>query len=196
MKAITLLTLLGLLAFSQTFLWKPFEFKPYERYIYDYRETFRGKKASGGYEITVRREGDSFKVAIKGAYRNWSESVRVKVRDVYELSGFVLMRMYFDYPWLVPLGRTILSRGIVKALTSKPVDWSFGKRKVDEDTIRIVRECKYGNLKGRMIELIRKREVFFRICVSASASLPIYVYRKSESGDVFEIRLVEYSDLK
>ena len=196
MKAITLLTLLGLLAFSQIFIWEPFKFKPYERYIYDYREIFRGKRASGGYEITVKEENKSFKVSIKGAYKRWSGSVETQIKNAYELSGFVLMRMYFDYPWLIPLGRTILSRSLVKALTSRPVDWSFGRKKVNENTVRIVRECKYGNLKGRMIELTKKGEVFFRICASTSASLPIYLYRKDDRGNVFEIRLVEYSDLK
>ncbi len=196
MKAIRLITLTSVIAFSQPFLWEPYKFKPYERYIYEYRETFRSKPASGGYEITIRKEGSSFKVSIKGAYKRWGGSISARVKDAYELSGFVLMRMYFDYPWLVPLGRTILSRGLVKVLISKPIDWSLGRKKIDDDTLRTVKVCKAGNLKGRMVEIVEKGEVSFRLCASPSASLPIYLYKKTREGDVFEIRLLEYSDVK
>ena len=196
MKVIEFLTLTGALVLSQGFVWEPYRFKPYERYIYEYREIFKGKPASGGFEIIIRKEKSSFRVSIKGAYRKWSGSVSGNFRDVEELSGFVLMRMYFNHPWLTPLGRTLLSRGLIRVLTSKPVDWSLGRKKIDEGAFRVVRECEFGNMKGRMLEILERGEVIFRMCVSPAASMPVYLYKRSGKGEVFEIKLIEYSDLK
>ena len=196
MKAISLLTLTGALGLSQDFVWEPYRFKPYERYIYEYKEVLGGKPASGGFEIIVRRGRGSFRVSIKGTYRKWKGSVSRNFGNAEELSGFILMKMYFDHPWLIPLGRTVLSRGLVRILTSKPIDWSPGRKRVDGMTFRVVRECEVGNLRGRMLEIVEKGEVYFRMCASPSASMPVYLYRKSGKGDAFEIKLIEYSDLK
>lgn len=194
--------IVGTLAFypvispASDFVWTPYKFKPYERYIYDYSEVFKGKKGSGGFEIVIERKGGSFQVTLIGGYREWSGVVKTEVKNAEELSGFVLMRMYFDHHWLIPLGRTILSRGLVKLLIRKSIDWTLGKFKVDKEKVRIVRRCAYGNLKGRMLEVLKKEERVFALCASSKASMPIYLYRKTEGGNSFEIKLVEYSDLK
>ncbi len=92
------------------------------------------------------------------------------------------MRMYFDYPWLIPLGRTILSRGLVKALTSGDLNWGLGERKLRDGSVRVVKRCSIGKLTGRMLEVVRKGEVIFRLCASPEASLPIYLLKRSPRG--------------
>jgi len=198
MKALTALTLtVSLISFNQTGLYeKLYKFKDYERYIYDYHEIFQSRESRGRFEIVIKHQGDAFEVSIVGSYRNWRGSISKKFRDAYEISGFILLRMYFDHYWLIPLGRTLFLRGLVKTLSSKKLDWNLGRKKVGKDIVRKVRECKVGGLKGRMMELVRRQEVVFRLCVSPQDSLPIYVYRKTEEGNVYEIKLLEYSDLK
>jgi len=184
MKAIGALALASAFLLSQTFSWQPYEFKPYERYVYEYRELFRGKEHIGSYEIHIEKEGDNFKVSIRGAYRVWEGYISKSFKDAHELSGFVLMKMYFGYPWLIPLGRTVLSRGLIKVLTSEPIDW------------KLLKECRFGNLRGRMLEVKGGKSALLRVCVSPSASLPIYVYRGTQEGNAFEIKLLEYSEVK
>jgi len=106
------------------------------------------------------------------------------------------MRMFFDYYWLIPLGRTVFSRGLVKVLMSSPIDWTIGRRRIEEGVLATVIECSTGNLKGRMLELSKEEGELLKICASPSASLPIYVFRQERSGNLYEIKLVEYSDVK
>jgi hypothetical protein len=181
---------------ADKYVLKPYSFKDYERYIYDYSEVFRGSRNRGRFEITIERKEDGFRVSIIGGYREWNGAVSGVFKDAKEVAGFVLMRMYFDHPWLIPLGRTVFSRALVKVLTSKVIDWSPGIKEIGKDTVRVVRKCNVGGLKGNMLEILRKREVVFKICVSPSASLPTYIYRKTEDLDVYELKLFEYSDLK
>ncbi len=185
----------SVLAFStETFFWKPYSFKAYERYDYRYRETLKGKKGEATYRLEIKRK-DGLEILIKGRYRKWKGVIRKNFKNVYELSGFILMRMYFDHYWLIPLGRTLFSRGLVRVLTSKEIDWKLGRKKVDKDTVRIVRSCRFGGLEGRMMEVKKKGVIVFGLCASPKASLPIYFFRKV-GEDSFEIKLEEYSDLK
>ncbi|MDQ7082238.1 MAG: hypothetical protein Q9N34_04120 [Aquificota bacterium] len=46
------------------------------------------------------------------------------------------------------------------------------------------------------LELFEGKELIFKVCVYPQASLPIYIYRRTSEGDVYEIELMEYSDLK
>jgi len=185
-----------LVSFTSEFVWVPYKFKLYERYIYDYSEVFKEKRGFGSFEVVIEKRGENFRVSIVGGYRGWNGAIKTEVMNDEELSGFILMKMYFDRYWLIPLGRTILSRGLVKLLTKKRIDWTLGRFKVDKETVRVVRRCAYGNLKGRMLEVLRRGERVFALCASPKASMPIYLYRKTEGGDSFEIKLVEYSDLK
>ncbi len=175
---------------------RPYEFKSYERYIYDYRELLSKKKARGRFELIILKKGKEYEVSIEGFYREWSGFVRTKVKDANELAGFILMKMYFLHHWLAPLGKTIFSRALVKVLSSGKVDWTPGGKRVDKDLLRLVRSCKYGGLEGVSLELLKKKELILKVCVSPQASLPIYIYRRTSGGDIYEIELIEYSDLK
>lgn len=122
--------------------------------------------------------------------------VSERFTDASEVAGFVLMKSYFNHHWLIPLTRTLFSKALVKVLRAKNLDLSPGVKKLDEDTLRVVRKCKVGGLSGRMIEILKGKEVVFRLCLSPYTSLPTYVYKKSEEGNLYEIKLLEYSDLK
>jgi len=198
MKALIALTLtaLTLSLATDNFELKPYQFKEYERYIYNYREVFKGFKNKGRFEILMKRIGEEYEVTIGGRYREWEGIVSERFKDANEIAGFVLMKSYFDHHWLIPLTRTLFSKALVKVLSAKNLDLSTGIKKIDENTMRVVRKCKVGGLSGKMIEIIKGKEVVFRLCLSPYASLPTYVYKKSEEGNLYEMKLLEYSDLK
>jgi len=146
-------------------------------------------------EILIEREGGAFRVTFRGSYRRWSGTVSRTFSTAQEVAGWVLMRMFFDHYWLIPVGRTLFSRALVRALTLQSIDWSPGKKKLEGGVLRIVRECTEAGIRGRLLELQRKGEVFLRLCASPRASLPLYLYRK-EGNNVYEIRILSYSDVK
>ncbi len=181
---------------GEAFRWSPYSFKAYERYIYSYRERLRGEERSGGMEILIRRVEGRYRILFRGSYGKWNGSAERDFRSAEEVAGWVLMRMYFDYHWLIPVGRTVFSRGLVRMLLSREIDWTPGRKRTEDGLLRVVRECRAGNLKGRLLELLRDSEALFRLCASESASLPVLVYRRTDEGDLYEIRLTEYSDIK
>ncbi len=180
---------------GEDFRWEAYKFKAYERYLFDYRELLEGETHRGKVEILIEKEGKAFRLTFRGSYRRWSGSVSRTFSTAQEVAGWILMRMFFDHYWLIPLGRTLFSRGLVRALTRQSIDWRLGRRKLEEGVVRIVRECTEAGMKGRLLELLRKGEVFLRLCVSPRASLPLYLYRK-EGINVYEIRLLSYSNVK
>ena len=190
------LTVLLVLPSLANYELKPYLFKDYERYIYDYREIFRKERSTGRFEIVIKRTGDSFEVSISGKYREWEGMVSERFKDAEEVAGFVLMKSYFEHYWLIPLTRTLFSKALVKVLRSGKLDLSPGMKRIDKDTVRVVRKCKVGGLEGRMVEILKRKEAVFRICLSPHTSLPTYVFKKSDRGNVYELKLVEYSDLK
>ncbi len=189
-----LLVILIALTFSQTI--KPYEFKSYERYLFSYEENFRGARNTALFEIVIRSQREGFLVSITGRYRNWEGIVERRFSHAKEVADFITMRMYFDHYWLIPLGKTIFSRGVVKALTSASLNLTPGIYEIDENTRRVVTECEEGGLKGYSIRISVKGDRVFEVCLSLQASLPIYLYRRDVEGNSYEIKLLEYSDLK
>ncbi|WP_147424991.1 hypothetical protein [Hydrogenivirga caldilitoris] len=185
-----------LISFSEKNGLNPYRFKHYERYMYDYKETFRGEKATGRYEIVISISGEEYEVSISGKYREWEGVISNRFKNAEELAGFVLMKSYFDHYWLIPLTRTLFSKTLVKVLGSREVELSPGVKEIDKDTFRVVKECKFGGLEGVMMEVWHKKEVVFKLCLTPYTSLPTYVYKKTDEGNVYEIELLEYSDLK
>ncbi|WP_457601464.1 hypothetical protein [Hydrogenivirga sp.] len=175
---------------------RPYSFKNYERYIYDYKEVFRGRRNSARFEVTIRRVKDSFEVRLEGRYREWEGMVSGRFSNAQEVAGFVLMKSYFEHHWLVPLSRTLFSQLLVKALEGRVIKLKPGVKRIDGNTFRIVRKCRAGGLEGMAIEIVKDKELLFRVCLSPYASLPVHVYRRANSGDVYELRLLEYSDIK
>ena len=186
------LLVLLLIATLTQFHWKPYEFKDRETYRYTYREVFRGEVRVGGFTVQVSRTSGGYRVRIRGFYHRWEGSVERVFKDAEELAGFILIRMYFDH-WLIPLGRTILSRGLVRTLRGREVDWSLGEREVEKGVVRRVVPCRAGGLGGRMLVVEERGVEVLKICVHEEASLPIYMLRRNGEGNEFEIRLVRYS---
>ncbi len=112
-----------------------------------------------------------------------------------ELSNFILMRMYFRHHWLVPLGRTVFKRSIVKALSGKEIKLYKKKDKVD-GLERIIGRCSVLNMNGMGITILKENEIIFKVCVHEDFSLPLYMYIKDSWGNTFEIEAVYASVVK
>ncbi len=173
------------------FDWKPYEFKEREIYFYTYRETFKGERRSGSFTINVEKVREGYRVRIKGAYHRWRGSLERVFRDAEELAGFVLMRMYFEH-WLIPLGRTVLSWGLVRALKRKERDWSLGEKELREGIVRKVVPCRVGGFEGRMLVVEEGEREVFKLCFGGDIPLPLYMMRRDFEGNTFEMELEGY----
>ncbi len=186
-KVFLLILFITTVAFTQ-FTWHPYELKEGGVYTYSYRELLRGEVREGWFTVALIKGRQGINVRIRGRYHRWEGSLEESFRNLEELSGYVLIRMYTRH-WLIPLGRTVLSRGLVKALRSYPGDWSFGERKVAEGTVRRVVPCREGGLEGRMLEVEENGEGVFKLCVHPDIPLPIYMFSRDQEGNWFEARI-------
>jgi len=170
--------------------WKPYAFGKKERYEYTYREKLGKEVRKGKVEFFIEKKGEEFELTVKGSYHKWKGSADFRFKSVKELAGWITMKMYFKHHWLIPLGKTLFSRGLVQVLLANRLEWTPSK---EGKFHRKVKDCKIASFKGKLLEISRDSEVIFRLCVNRKIPLPLQLYKKTSEGDIFEITLVTYS---
>jgi hypothetical protein len=159
---------------------KPYDLKEGDVYRYLYRESFKGKERGGEFLINVLGTDRGYRVRVEGRYHRWRGRVEGVFRDAEHLAGYIAIRMYFQH-WLIPLGRTLFSRGLVKVLRSDPPNLS-----------REGTPCEVAGFEGGTLELRDGYGTLIRVCLHPRVPLPLYVFRRDREGNRFEIRLVAY----
>jgi len=134
-------------------------------------------------------------VYVEGRYHRWEGSFEETFEDAVKIADYILIKMYFHH-WLIPLGRTLFLKGMVRAFRASKTDWTLGEKKLEGGIIRRVIPCKFLNFEGRMLELEKDGKAVFRICVHPDVPLPLYIMRVDREGNRFEIEVIRYSSEK
>ena len=165
-------------------VWYPYSFLGCEKYLYRYREVIAGRERHGNFTINVGRNNEELYFVISGKYDRWEGRLEKRVADPVEISGLLLMRMYFEF-WMIPAGKTVLSYSMVKALYGKRIDLEKRAEAVG---------CSYGGVEGVSLEVYGDKAVL-RLCVSEGVAMPVRFYRKSGKDVIYEATLMRYSCL-
>jgi len=187
MKGFLLVLLLSQILFAE-FKWKGYRIEAGESYTYRYIEYLSGKRREGEFTIRILENGDRIEVELKGSYGSKSGILKKAVRSFSELAGFIAVRMYTEH-WMIPLGKTVLMRGLVGVFEGKEV--VFREREKVQ-----IKDCSAGGFKGKMM-VIEDREIGkLWICTAKGLSLPLILRRRTLWDDLYEATLIRFRKIK
>ena len=187
-KWILLFHLLIATPLSAQFLWRGYSPSEGEVYTYRYTEYLSGKRREGEFTIIIHSAGKDIDIEIKGSYGGKSGSLRKRFKSFSDLAGFIALRMYTQH-WMIPLGKTVLMRGIVGAFEGKTALFK------EDEKVRVKR-CSAGDIQGSMLIIEDREAGKLWICASEKLSLPLIVRRRTIWDDLYEAVLLRQRNIK
>ncbi len=177
--------------------WVPYQFKGTEHFKYDLRYNENGETSTGYYVIDLKKVGDRYEVKIEGKYKDSEGTVKTKVDKPEEIAGVLFGQMFFN-PWVAPLTMTLFAQSMMHMFTLGGLNWEEGsrmQRKEDGKTMVMeVKACEVLGKKGRKLVMQEDGTVTYESCVSPGVALPLYLHTRSDDGEVYELKLVEYRE--
>ena len=195
---------LGLLPFllAQEPYWKPYAFKGTEHFKYTITQTAGEEAQTGEYVIDLSKEGEKYRIRFQGKFAGNEGSFSTTVSSPEEIGATLMAQMFFN-PWIAPLTVTLFSPGFLAIPYGGLMmgNWEIGSRwkHTDEEgnvvTVEIPSACEYAGKSGRKLVVKENGEVIYETCVAPGVALPLYVkFRDKNKGDLYEAKLVEYSE--
>jgi len=191
----------GLYAGGSQDMWKPYQFKGNETFVYSLKQVENGKEKSGRYVIALSQEGDRTVMKLEGKLEDLEGSTTLKFKSGSgdQIQGQLMAQMFFN-PWLAPLSLTLFAQGMMTAMITAMTagaEEARHKFKSEEGTTEyVVEDCKFQEKKGRRYLVKRDGALVYESCVVPDIALPVYIKSVSDDGDVYEIKLEEYKEKK
>ncbi len=177
--------------------WVPYQFKGTEHFKYDLRYKENGEESRGYYEIELKKAGDRYEVEIEGKFKDNEGTLKTKVDKPDDIAGVLFGQMFFN-PWVAPLTLTLFAQSMVHVFTMGGLNWEEGSRmtrKEDGKTMVMeVKSCEVLGKKGRKLVMSEDGTVTYESCVSPGVALPLSIFTRSDDGEVYELKLVEYKE--
>ena len=198
MRAILgLILVVGMLQGAPGEIWKPYQFKGNETFVYSIKKVENGEEETGEYTIDFSREGERTVMKLEGRFGDMEGSTTLKIQSSEDIQGQLFAQMFFN-PWLAPLSLTLFAQGMMAAMMTAMTagaEEAEQKYKTEEGTTEYrVENCEFQGKKGKRYVVKQNGNVTYESCVIPGIALPVYIKTVSDEGERYEVRLKDYKE--
>lgn len=196
-KFVLLVSMIGVLT-SQPSRWKLYQFKGSEHMKYSITNVKGSETENGEYSIDIKKEGEKFRLELKGQLGESSGSFSTTVENPEDIPQALMGQMFFN-PWMAPLSVTLFSPFFTMYfMSSMEFKGKSHWKQTDEEgnviEVNYGEECEFAGFTGKHMEILTNGKLSYEVCVSKDVPLPLYVkFSQPEENSIFEVKLLEYS---
>jgi len=183
--------------FAQSSSWRPYQFIGTEHMKYEITNIKDSKTEKGEYTIDIKKEGEKFRIELKGRFGESSGSFSTTVENTEDIPQALMGQMFFN-PWMAPLSVTLFSPFFTMFFLSPQWEGKSHWKQTDEEgnvtEVNFGEECEFGGFVGKHFEVLTNGNPNYEVCVSEDVPLPLYIkFSEPDENSVFEVKLIEFS---